>query len=163
MSVFETTEPEIIRAALADQLQAVQPRLTWRQEARWTWERDAEIVGGMSLRSFDLIFGVEFEVTIDDRGIQGPYGGGIEFECPVVLRVSYPVKEAELPRYMGADVRDLTGLLVRLHESVPGLLPFAESRGRRVETTVTGVDGKYVGEMRFGARFFSDETVVMAP
>ena len=100
MSVYPTTEPETIRAALAQQLQTVVPKLTWRQSSRWTWKKDGEIAG--TLRNFDLIFGAEVEVAVDDRGVQGAYGGGLEFECPIVCRVSYPLKLAELPRFMGA-------------------------------------------------------------
>ena len=162
MSVYPTTEPETIREALARQLEAIRPRLAWRQLSRWTWQKDAEIAGGATLRTFDLLFGAEVEVVVDEEGVQGAYGGGIEYECPVVLRVSYPVREAELPRFLGADARDLTALLVRLHESVPGMFPHAESKGRRIEPSSTGVDGRYIGEHRFDVRFFSDESVVLA-
>jgi len=160
MSVV-TTDPEAIRQALAQRLQRVIPSLTWQQDTRWTFVEDVEVSG--SLRNFDLIFGDEAEVVVDDTGVQGAYGGGIEYECEVSLVVSYPVTEAERPRFMGADKRDVTALLETLHTFVPGMFAQKWSLAERVASSWTGTSGAYIGTHVFSIRFFAPDTVEVEP
>jgi hypothetical protein len=158
VSTFATTEPETIREALAAKLQAIQPSLTW-DRTRWTWQRDAEIMG--PLRNFDLRFGPETEVGNGD-GRQGAYGGGMHFECVVELVVSYPVSYSQIDRFVGADSRDLSAILVSMHETVSGMFAQRFSEDRRVESTYTGNDSAYIGTHTFTIEFFAVDSVAVA-
>jgi hypothetical protein len=156
-----TTDPETIRAALAGILANVIPSLAWQQDARWTWLKDRQVAG--TLRSFDLIFEPETEVvTNPETGQQGAYGAGIEYRCAVRLVVSYPVSEPRLPRFLGADARDLSAVLVSLHESIAGLYPQAWNVDRRVVSAFTGSDSGYIGTHAFTLHFRAAFTVEMA-
>jgi hypothetical protein len=155
------TDPEPIRQALAARLQLVIPTLSWQAGARWTFQQDMEISG--ALRNFDIRFGPEDEVVVDDEGVQGAYGGGIEYAVDVEVRVSYPVLEAERDRFLGADARDLTALLETLHQFVSGMFAQQWSQRSRVASTWTGSPGAYVGSHRFRIRFFASDTVQVSP
>lgn len=157
---FPTTDPEAIRAQLAERLESVIPSLEWQQDSGWTYQPDAEISG--KLRNFDLIFEPEVEVVVDERGVQGAYGGGIEYACDVELRVSYPVPEAQRPRFLGSDARDVTALLETLHQFVPGMFAQRWSVSERVESTWSGSSGAYIGSLRFSIRFFASDAVQVA-
>lgn len=154
------TEIEPIRQTLAARLQLVIPTLTWQQASRWTYQPDREIAG--TLRNFNLIFGPEREVVTDDRGVQGAYSGGIEYASDVELRVAYPVSEAELPRFLGSDARDVTALLETLHQFVPGMFAQTWSLADRIVPTWTGTAGAYIGTLPFTIRFFAVDTVQVA-
>lgn len=157
MSTFDTTEPETIRATLAGLLETVIPTSTWDQ-SRWTWQKDAEVMG--TLRNFDAIFDEEEEVGVP--GSYAAYGGGITYRCPVRVVVSYPVEDAERRRLMGADKRDLSAILERLHESVAGMFAQSNSVDRRVTSTYAGSDGAYVGTFSFEIHFFASDQVQVA-
>jgi hypothetical protein len=155
------TDPDTIRAALAGILERVIPTYVPQQDCRWQWQRDQEITG--TLRNFDLIFEPETEVvTNPETGQQGAYGAGIEYRCVVRLVVSYPVSEPRLPRFLGADSRDLSAVLVSLHENIAGLYPQAWNVDRRVISTFTGSDGGYIGTHAFALHFRAAFTVEMA-
>jgi hypothetical protein len=158
MSTFPTTEPETIREALARRLEAIEPTLTW-ERSRWSWQKDAEIMG--TLRNFDAIFGAETEVGNGD-GRLGAMGGGMHYECIVELVVSYPVEKNKLPRYLGADARDLSAVLVDLHTYASGMFPQWWSQDRRVVSTFTGSDGGYIGTHTFTIEFFAVDSVAVA-
>lgn len=160
MPTFPTTDPETIRAALAARLKSTQPTLAWQQDARWTPMLDREIAGS-TLRSFNLVFAPEQEVGNGD-GKQGAYGGGIQYACEVALIVSYPVEKNKLPRFLGADARDLSAILASLHESVSGMFAQLWSQERRVVPTYIGSDGAYVGTHTFTIDFFAVDTVAVA-
>lgn len=160
MSTFPTTEPETIRAALAAKLEATLPSLDWQDSARWHWTRDAEVGG--ALRNFDIIIEPEIEVITTDIGGQGAYGGGIEFECECMLVVSYPVRLADVRRFVGSDGRDLTAHLVRLHEDVPGMMPQRHAQDRRVVPSYTGTEPNYIGTFSFKINFFALDSVAVA-
>lgn len=160
MSTFHTTEPEVIREALARVLEATLPSLDWQDSARWTWTKDAEVSG--ALRNFDLLFEPETEVITNDIGGQGAYGGGIEYACDVQLVVSYPVRLADLSRFRGSDGRDLTALLVRLHADVPGMMPQRNAQDRRVVPSYAGTEPNYIGTFAFKINFFAVDTVAVA-
>jgi hypothetical protein len=159
MSTFPTTEPETIRAALAARLVAIRPSLAWKQDCRWTWTKDREVSG--TLRNFDLVFGPEQEVGNGD-GRQGAYGGGIQYACEVSLVVSYPVERNKLPRFLGTDDRDLSAILVSLHETVTGMFAVIFTQDRRVVSTSTGSDGAYIGTHTFTIDFFAVDSVAVA-
>jgi hypothetical protein len=147
-----TTDPETIRAALAVLIKTIVPTLAWSRDARWTYTPDREVTG--SLRNFDLIFGEETEVVTNEAtGQQGAYGAGVEYRCPVDLVVSYPVDKHRRPRFIGSDGRDISALLVQLHELIDGLYPQAWSVDRRVVPSFTGSDGNYVGTFSFAIHF----------
>jgi len=155
-----TTDPEAIRQGLAARLESVIPTLTWQQDARWSFQPDQEISG--TLRNFNLVFGPEREVVVDERGVQGAYSGGIEYACDVEVVVAYPVSEAERPRFLGADARDLTALLETLHQFVPGMFAQTWSVSDRVTSTWTGNAGAYIATFSFSIRFFGVDTVEIA-
>jgi hypothetical protein len=159
VSTFPTTEPETIRAALAARLMAIRPSLEWSHESRWTWTKDREVAG--TLRNFDLVFEPETEVGNGD-GRQGAYGGGMHYECEVRLVVSYPVDEHKRPRFIGSDARDLSAILVSLHETVSGMFPQKWSEQQRVESSFTGSDGGYIGTHAFKIQFFAVDSVAVA-
>lgn len=158
MSIFSTTEPEAIRTVLARLLETVLPTYPWEDGSRWTWQKDAEVMG--TLRNFDLIFGVEEEVGTP--GSYAAYGGGITYRCLVECKVSYPVDAPTLRRLMGGDSRDLSAILERLHESVAGMFAQANSVDRRVVPSFTGSDGAYVGTFAFEVHFFASDQVAVA-
>jgi hypothetical protein len=149
-----TTDPETIRAALAARLVAMKPTLAWQQERRWTWTKDREVSG--TLRTFDLKFGIEYEIT---AGPESAYGGGITYAVPVELVVSYPVEENKRDRFIGTDARDLSAMLVRIHESIAGLFAQAWSVDRRVVSTWTGSDNSYIGTHAFTLHFYAADSV----
>jgi hypothetical protein len=155
MAILATTDPETIRQALAARLEAIAPRLDWRDGARWTFTDGAEVSG--TLRNFDLIFAPEVEVIVTDDGGQGGYGGVIEYECDVSLVVSYPVKLAELPRFLGSDLQDLTGILVKLHQTATGMKAMHFSQDRRVVPSYTGTEPNFIGTFAFKISFFAPD------
>lgn len=158
MSVFATTTPEQIRETFCRLMETVIPRLEWYSGSRWTWQKDAEVMG--TLRNFDALFEVEEEVGTP--GGYGAYGGGITYRAPVNLVVSYPVESHELRRLMGADKQDLSAILVRLHESVTGMFAMANTVDRRVTHSFTGSEGAYVATYSFEVHFFASDQVQVA-
>jgi hypothetical protein len=158
VSTFPTTEPETIREALCRRLEAIQPTLSW-DRSRWTWQKDAEIMG--PLRNFDARFGAETEVGNGD-GRLGAMGGGMHYECVVELVTSYPVGLRELDRFIGADNRDISAVLVTLHELVSGMFPQTFSATRRVVSTFTGSDAAFIGTHTFTIEFFALDSVAVA-
>jgi hypothetical protein len=159
MSTFPTTEPDTIRDALVARLHAIAPTYLPGRDKRWTWNKGREVGG--TLRAFDAVFGQETEVGNGD-GRLGAMGGGMHYECIVELVVSYPVEKNKLPRYLGADARDLSAVLVDLHTYVSGMFPQWWSQDRRVVSTFTGSDSGYIGTHTFTIEFFAVDSVAVA-
>lgn len=147
---FDTTTPEIIRAALGAQIMTILPRHEPARDQHWTYQPDQEIAG--TLRNFDLIFEVEQDVP------GGAYSGGVELVCPVEIRVAYPVSEPARRRFMGADLQDLAMTLVRF--SPAGMFPIGV-RGDApiIEVDHEGTEGAFVGRFHTRIHFFADDTV----
>lgn len=146
------TDADTIRAELARQIGTIVPRYAPSRDSRWTWARDGEIVG--TLRTFDVVLAAEDEV------IGGAYGGGLEYASETEIRVSYPVSEAELPRFVGSDGQDLAAILIRLHTSIPGMFPVSMRGELPVFERVTeGDPGRYTAIFRTRIHFFVSDTV----
>lgn len=147
-----TTDADTIRATLAAQIESIIPRRESHRDHRWRWARDGEIVG--TLRTFDVIMAAEDEV------IGGAYGGGLEYASETEIRVSYPVSEAEVHRFVGADGQDLAAILVRLHTSIDGMFPVGMRGDLPIfERVIEGDPGRYIATFRTTINFFVSDTV----
>jgi len=147
-----TTDANTIREEFARQVRTIVPRFAPRREERFQWQRDREIAG--PLRNFDAVFEAEVEVP------GGFYGGGLEYASTVQINVSYPVSEADLPRFMGSDAQDIAAILIRLHTSIPGMFPIGVRGELPIsEQSFTGEPGAYVGTFTTRINFFVADTV----
>jgi hypothetical protein len=150
VSIIATTDPDTIRATLARKIETIVPRLEAERDRRWVWQQDQEIPAG-TLRNFDVVLEAQREVE------GGWYGGGIEYTCVADIRVSYPVSEADLPRFVGADGEDLSSVLVRLHLAIPGMHPIEVV----LEHSTEGEGGAYVGIFTTTIPYFASDVVVL--
>jgi hypothetical protein len=147
-----TTDATTVRAALAAAIQSIVPRYLPRRDQRWRWLEDKEIAG--TLRSFDVVMGPEYEVP------SGAYGGGLEYASETEIRVSYPVGENDVNRFVGADAQDLAAILIRLHTSIPGMLPVSMRGEQPISTPViAGESPAYVVTYTTELHFFVSDTV----
>jgi hypothetical protein len=152
MSSFDTTDVETIRELMAAAIKTIVPRYLPQQGTRYTWTKDQEVAG--TLRNFDLLFDAERDSP------KSWHGGGIALVSTCEIRISYPVGEADAPRFRGADYQDLAGLMVRLHTMIPGM--FAQSMREDSPTfadDVIGQTGAYVGSLFVDLHFFASDAV----
>jgi hypothetical protein len=118
--------------------------------------KDQEISGG-TLRNFDVLLEAERDVPL------GWFGGGIELTAPFEIRVSYPVSEPDLPRFMGADGQDIAGVLVRLHLTTPGMFPVSMREELPIfDIVANGDQTHYVGSFFGTANFFASDQLARA-
>ena len=146
------TDPETIRRELVDQIKRIIPTEPRQRDSRWTWLEDQEIRG--TIRNFDVLLEPEVETT------GGGYGGGLQYEAATNIMVSYDVSEADQRRLVGADGRDLAAMLVRVHESVPGMFPVVGyDRKPIAEITVAGKAGAYTVTFSTQVSFWASDLV----
>lgn len=155
MSTFEVTTADAVREAIANAISSIVPRYEPRRDERFTWLRDQEIAAGSTFRSFDVVLAPERET------IGGMYGGGIEYESDVEIRVSYPAGEPDAMRFAGSDGQDFAARLVRLHQTTTGMFPISASGPRSVVEgpELEGESGRHVAIFRTVVHFFVSDTV----
>lgn len=152
MPTITTTDPDTIRRKLLEKIKSIVPRRLHHRDVPWKPLPDGQISG--TLRNFDAILQPEEEVP------EGFYGGGIEMVSEVEIRVSYPVSEAEMRRFVGYDGQDLASMMAEFHTEDPGVFP-VDMRGELpiFEREITGGPGSYVVVFRGQIRFFASDEV----
>lgn len=154
------TTVDTIRPLLAAAISSIVPSYSARQSERFTYSPDQEIAPGMTFRTFDVSFGVEEEVT---EPSERWYGTGVAYASDVEIRVAYGgVSEADINRFVGADGKDFSALLVRVHTSIPDMIAVSSMGPRPVseKPEIQGEPGQYMAIFRTRIPFFASDTVV---